>query len=111
MATTLQALRPTAAATRCLEAELARTDTRSWVMERRERTGQLIELGGLVRKAGLEALVEDDRAALYGALLNLADMLQDPNAPNVQEAFRRRGKRAFEAEAADAPPIRTFASK
>lgn len=69
-------------------------------MERRERTRHLIELGGLVQKAGLIGLVEDDRAALYGALLNLADMLQDKSAPNLREVFRRRGKRAFDAEGA-----------
>ena len=67
-------------------------------MQRRERTRHLIELGGLVQKAGLVDLADDDRATLYGALLNLADMLRDTSAPNLRELFRRRGKRAFEAE-------------
>ena len=36
-------------------------------MKRRERTRHLIELGGLVVKAGLVDLTDDDRATLYGA--------------------------------------------
>ena len=35
-------------------------------MQRRERTRHLIELGGLVQKAGLVDLADDDRATLYG---------------------------------------------
>ena len=69
-------------------------------MQRRERTRHLIELGGLVQKAGLVDLTDDDRATLYGALLNLADMLRDTSAPNMREVFRRRGKRAFATEGA-----------
>ena len=68
-------------------------------MNRRERTRQLIELGGLVAKAGLVELSGDDRAALYGALLDVADMLKDPEGPDMLAVWRRRGRRAFEAEA------------
>ena len=39
-------------------------------MQRRERTRHLIELGGLVQKAGLVELTGDDRATIYGALLD-----------------------------------------
>jgi hypothetical protein len=39
---------------------------------RRKRTRHLIELGGLVQKAGLVELADDDRATIYGALLELA---------------------------------------
>ena len=46
-------------------------------MNRRERTRYLIELGGLVAKAGLVDLAGDDRAVLYGALLSLADRLRE----------------------------------
>jgi hypothetical protein len=35
---------------------------RGWVVQRRERTRHLIELGGLVQKAGLVELADDDRA-------------------------------------------------
>jgi hypothetical protein len=38
-------------------------------VQRRERTRHLIELGGLVQKAGLVELTDDDRATLYGALM------------------------------------------
>jgi hypothetical protein len=68
-------------------------------VQRRERTRRLIELGGLVQKAGLADRLLDDRAALYGALLNLADQLQS-DGPPLAELWRRRGKRAFEAEEA-----------
>lgn len=46
---------------------------REWVVKRRERTRHLIELGGLVVKAGLVDLADDDRATLYGAFLAVAD--------------------------------------
>ena len=68
-------------------------------MQRRERTRHLIELGGLVQKAGLVELAEDDRAALYGGLLALADMLTGEGGEGLREVWRRRGKRAFSVEA------------
>ncbi|MGI4794312.1 MAG: conjugal transfer protein TraD, partial [Janthinobacterium lividum] len=45
-----------------LERARTRDDTRQWVQDRRTRTRQLIELGGLVQKAGLVELLQDDRA-------------------------------------------------
>jgi len=68
-------------------------------VKRRERTRQLIELGGLVAKAGLIELVDDDRAVLFGALLNLAATLQGDDREQALLLWRRRGKRAFEADA------------
>lgn len=68
-------------------------------MQRRERTRHLIELGGLVQKAGLVKLVEDDRATLYGALLDRAGRARDADAGDVLALWKRRGKRAFDAEA------------
>ena len=44
-------------------------------MNRRERTHRLIELGGLVVKSGLDQLLRDDRAAIYGGLLELAALI------------------------------------
>ncbi|WP_091743338.1 conjugal transfer protein TraD [Phenylobacterium immobile] len=67
-------------------------------MQRRERTRHLIELGGLVQKAGLVDLTDDDRATILGGLLELADRLQGDGGAAVREVFRRRGLRAFEAE-------------
>ena len=88
----------------------ARHDTRDWVQERRARTRQLIELGGLVQKAGLVELVDDDRATLLGAFLELADRLQPQHADerqgeapaSLKARWQRRGMRAFEADKADA---------
>lgn len=67
-------------------------------MKRRERTRHLIELGGLVVKAGLVELANDDRAALYGAFLELAFMLQGENREQTLVLWRRRGGRAFKDE-------------
>ena len=68
-------------------------------MKRRERTRQLIELGGLVAKAGLVELTDDDRATLYGALLTVAAKLRGEEREQALLLWRRRGKRAFENEA------------
>jgi len=81
------------------EAVAARQDTRAWIVERRERTHHLIELGGLVTKAGLVDLTDDDRAVLLGALLELADRLAGADRQDVLALWRRRGRRAFEADA------------
>ena len=67
-------------------------------MIRRERTRQLIELGGLVAKAGLVDLTGDDRAVLYGALLAVADRLREERDQAIA-LWGRRGHRAFDAEA------------
>jgi hypothetical protein len=67
-------------------------------VKRRERTRHLIELGGLVVKAGLVDLTDDDRAALYGAFLDVAGKLQGEDRANALALWQRRGKRAFEAE-------------
>ena len=68
-------------------------------MQRRTRTRHLIELGGLVQKAGLVELTDDDRATLYGALLDLAGRVQGDDRGDVLALWKRRGKRAFDAEA------------
>lgn len=85
-----------------LDADRARDDKRQWVQDRRARTRQLIELGGLVQKAGLVELVDDDRATLLGAFLALVDQLQAEEHQGVSQAdqlarWRRRGLRAFDA--------------
>ena len=71
-------------------------------MARRERTRHLIELGGLVQKAGLVTITGDDRAMLYGALLDMAQRMRGHDGERVKLLMRRRGARAFadEAEAA-----------
>ncbi len=67
-------------------------------MQRRERTRHLIELGGLVQKAGLVELTDDDRATLYGALLDLAGRARGDDPGNVLALWKRRGKRAFDMD-------------
>jgi hypothetical protein len=78
-----------------LEARRARSGTRDWQVKRRERTRQLIELGGLVAKAGLVELTDDDRAVLFGAMLHVAAALRDERREQALTLWRRRGKRAF----------------
>lgn len=87
-----------------LRAEVSerRTDTREWVMQRRERTRHLIELGGLVQKAGLVDLTDDDRATLYGAMLELAAKVRDDR--DMLALWKRRGKHAFDVEAEGGNP-------
>ena len=71
---------------------------RDWQVKRRERTRHLIELGGLVIKAGLVDLTNGDRATIYGAFLTVADRLRGEERANALALWRRKGKRAFEAE-------------
>lgn len=89
-----------------LDAARTRSDARDWAKVRRERTRHLIELGGLVRKAGLVELLDDDRATLLGAFLELLDRLQgrehsDGNRADLLALWRRRGLCAFDADAAN----------
>lgn len=64
-------------------------------MKRRERTRQLIGLGGLVVKAGLVKLTEDDRATIFGALLEAAGRLRTEDREGLLLSWQRRGKRGF----------------
>jgi len=66
------------------------------VVKRRERTRQLIELGGLVAKAGLVDLTSDDRAVLFGLLVEAAAKLQGPERDQQLLLWQRRGRREFE---------------
>lgn len=65
-------------------------------MKRRERTRQLIELGGLVAKADLIELTGDDRAVILGLLVEAAAKLRGEEREQQILLWRRRGKRAFE---------------
>ena len=71
---------------------------RSRQVERRKRTRHLIELGGLVVKAGLVDLTKDDRALIYGGLLWKAAKLQSDQAEHAWEVWAGKGKSAFEAD-------------
>ena len=84
--------------TRRVEASQRRTDTRQWAMDRRERTRHLIELGGLVQKARLVELTDDDRAVLLGAFLAISTKLKGEDREPALTLWQRRGKRAFEQD-------------
>ena len=73
---------------------------RAWQVERRKRTRHLIELGGLVAKAGLVNLTGDDRATILGALLWMADKLQSDQGERARALWAAKGKQAFEADPA-----------
>jgi len=79
---------------------------RDWQMERRQRTRQLIELGGLIVKAGVVDLTGDDRAMIYGALLWMANKLKSDQAEYARSLWAEKGKQAFATEQArDAPAV------
>ena len=78
------------------QAARARHEMRSWQIERRKRTHQLIELGGLVVKAGLLELTGDDRAVIFGALLWMADKLQSDQGGHARALWAAKGRQAFE---------------
>jgi hypothetical protein len=78
----------------------ARHDMRTWQVERRKRTRLLIELGGLVVKAGIVELTGDDRATIFGALLWMADKLQSGQGERARALWVAKGKQAFEADPA-----------
>ncbi len=92
-------MRRAAAARHRLLAKRARNDTRVWQVKRRERTRQLIELGGLVAKAELIELTDDDRAVIFGILVEGAGKLRSEQREQHLLLWRRRGRRAFEGAA------------
>ena len=74
--------------------------TIDWRQQRRERTRRLIELGGLVAKSRLPAILTplepDLHATLLGALLELADAMERaPDARARAVRWRDRGRHAL----------------
>jgi hypothetical protein len=98
LSATLAALRLNRAAHYRRQAALARNDMRTWQVERRKRTRHLIELGGLVVKAGIVELTNDDRTIIYGALLWITAKLQSHEGDHARELWAAKGKHAFDAE-------------
>jgi hypothetical protein len=90
-----------------IEASQRRANAKDWKAERRQRTRHLIELGGLVQKAGLVELVDDDRAVLFGAFLRVADILRRDDAEITIVLCRRRGKRMLTNHQSDQPANQT----
>ncbi|WP_425647697.1 conjugal transfer protein TraD [Agrobacterium leguminum] len=66
---------------------------RSWQVERRKRTKHLIELGGLVVKAGIVDLTNDDRTVILGALVWMAEKLDSDDGERARELWATKGKR------------------
>lgn len=64
-------------------------------MKRRTRTRHLIELGGLVVKADLVTLTDDDRAVILGLLGEAAAQLHTEDRERLLLLWRRRGQRMF----------------
>lgn len=77
---------------------------RSWQIERRRRTRHLIELGGLIKKAGIVELTGDDRAMILGALIWMAEKLQSEDGEQARKLWAEKGKEAFAAEHAGGTP-------
>ncbi len=69
---------------------------RTWQVERRKRTWHLIELGGLVIKAGVVDLTGDDRATILGALLWMAEKLKSNQGEQARKLWAAKGKQAFD---------------
>ena len=79
---------------------------RTWQVERRKRARHLIELGGLVVKAGIVDLTGDDRATILGALLWSANKLKSDQGERARALWAAKGNEAFALErATDAPTI------
>ncbi|GGB34986.1 conjugal transfer trad family protein [Tistrella bauzanensis] len=71
---------------------------RTWQVQRRARTKHLIELGGLVVKAGVVDLTGGDRATILGALLWMADKLRSDQSGQARTLWSEKGKEAFATE-------------
>src|SRR3546814_18863902 len=67
VAATAKAMARTGQALRRVEAAARRTDTRGWVVQRRERNRPIIEQGGLVQTAGPVDLPADALANKIGS--------------------------------------------
>lgn len=71
---------------------------RTWQVERRKRTRHLIELGGLVVKAGIVDLTGDDRTMIYGAMIWIAEKLKSEGSEHARDTWTKLGKMVFETE-------------
>jgi hypothetical protein len=75
-------------------------ETRLRLKEQKMRTRHLIEIGGLVVKAGLESLPTN---TLYGALISLNDELK--NNDSIKAAWTIKGNAALNKEKKDKTPV------
>jgi hypothetical protein len=68
------------------------------------RTPATFCLTSIMHKAGLVELLEDDRATLLGAMIEIIEQLQQggpegKEAESLKARWKRKGMRAFEADA------------
>lgn len=75
-------------------------ETRLKLKEQKMRTRHLIEMGGLIVKAGLDQLPIN---TLYGALISLNDELKSND--NIRSAWNSKGNAAFNKEKQDKTPV------
>lgn len=99
-------MRRVTAAINRTESSQRRSNWKGRNVTRTERTRHLIELGGLVVKARLVELFDDDRTALYGAMLGIAEVARE--TPDAVRTWRRRGGAEFDASAA---PVKANVSR
>ncbi|ARN84789.1 conjugal transfer protein TraD [Candidatus Nucleicultrix amoebiphila] len=78
---------------------LMRIESHVKLMERQSRTRRLIELGGLVAKAGLDDL---ETNVLYGALLEIKEKADDIK---IVKAWAHKGGAAFAKDNKDTSPV------
>lgn len=64
-------------------------------IERKQETRQKIQLGGLIKKAGLH---EESTAVIYGLLLDAVEQLQSNQAEDIRKAWRLKGDIALTRE-------------
>lgn len=75
-------------------------ETRLRLKEQKMRTRHLIEIGGLIVKAGLDYLPMN---TLYGALISLNDELK--NNDSIRSAWSTKGNAALNKEKQDRTPV------
>ena len=83
---------------RCVQARLNRLAlqyARLRLMERKEDTRKKIQLGGLIKKAGLD---NETTAVVYGFLLEVAEKLVSQEADDFRKAWRLKGDIALRSE-------------
>jgi Conjugal transfer protein TraD len=76
-------------------AYLQRQISRMKTLERKQDTRRKIQLGGLIKKAGLD---EESTAVLYGLLLDAFEKLSDESADAQRLEWRVKGDLALTAE-------------
>lgn len=79
---------------------------RTWQVERRKRTRHLIELGGLVVKAGIVDLTGDDRTMIFGVLIWAAEKLQGEGGEHARGVWIKLGRMAFDADDTEQAAVR-----